>query len=143
MKKLLFRFFIWVSFLLLSGYSNVYAHTPLFESQAKNLQEHFLNDVEKVPYSIESIVTDSHAATFKQNDKTELTDSEDEEEESVSFKVAPAKKQAAISNYFTSAFNTKAPGYFYAETKKRIPAAGPIFLFPSQRLHVIFRVFRI
>lgn len=150
MKKLFFKICMWVSIALLSGYSNIDAHVNSFTFSAlQNSEKQELSGLEKIHTSLEQINQDldstiksADSFTFKQNDKTELTDNENEEEEA-SFKLVPLKKLNGLSNYHTFTFFTKAPEYFCEQIKKSLPVCKHIFNFPSQKLHVIFRVFRI
>jgi hypothetical protein len=142
---------MWVSVALLSGYSNIDAHVNSYAfSSFQNFDTPELSGLEKIHSSLEKINEDTGATvksadsfTLKQNDKTELTDNENEEEEA-SLKLAPLKKLNGLSShYFTHSLYTKTPGYFCDQIKICLPVCKHVFNFPSQRLHVIFSVFRI
>ncbi|MXN93106.1 hypothetical protein GR160_17910 [Flavobacterium sp. Sd200] len=150
MKKSLFKIFMWVSLTLLCGYSNIDAHVNPFAFSSLHAPEDFeLSDFGKAHSALEQIIPDSGTTvksadglTFKQNDKTELTDNENEEEET-SLKLNPSKKLNTLSAYTNFALFTTTPSYFCDKVKINLPVCRYILNFPSQKLHVIFRVFRI
>jgi len=151
MKKLLFKICMWVCITLLSGYSNIDAHVNSYAFSAfQNSDEQDISGLEKIHSSLEKVSSDfdstiksADSFALKQNDKTELTDNENEEEEA-SLKLAPLKKLNGLSShYFTHSLFTNTPGYFCDIVKVSLPVCKHIFNFPSQKLHIIFRVFRI
>jgi len=142
MKKLFFRFFIWLFIFLLSGYSNLSAHQESIG--------HLTNNTEKTITGLSAVHTVlqptlksvSSPVTIKRNDKTELPDNEEEEDELSSHKILSLKKLPGL-NYYSSAFYTYTPLYISSRVKKNLPVCRPFFNSCSQRLHIIFRVIRI
>jgi len=143
MKKWFLRIFIWLFIFAVSGYSNLYAHTDTIASATiKNLvKEHSFN-FNEANNDFEPIYKATISAAEKHLDKIDPTDNEEEEEQS-SGKITACNKFVSVQNYFTSAFYPQVPGYFCSSTKKRISRFGQFFCFPSQSLHLIFRVIRI
>lgn len=143
MKKFFVTYFIWLFIVQLGGYSKLYAHTDtmgLFENIEKaTAQKSFSSSEQHLDITIKSTCF----LTEKQGDKIDPTDNEDEEEELSSLKLIAAKKFVAVTNYFTSAFNTKVPEYTSNTLKNNVPPCERFFIFPTQRLHLIFRVIRI
>lgn len=143
MKKLFFKFLMFLVLSLTSGYSNLYANgSGHVQASLKNLEQQ-ISDFQECYSKPDATIKAADSFTFKQNDKTEIRDSEDDEEDSSSFKLAPAKKLTGLSNYFTNSLFSNTTGYFCDQVKISMPLCRHIFNFPSQKLHVVFSVFRI
>ena len=145
MKKLFVKFLIGLALVLVSGYSNIYAHEVNFApapeknntSFSTTASAYILNNL------ADATINPSTPVIYKLNDKVDISDNENEEEELSTLKAVSVKKSAAISNYFTSAFYPTTPQYFCNDIKKCAPACPHFSLVGTQKLHIIFRVFRI
>jgi hypothetical protein len=141
--KVFVKLFLWALILLVGGYNNIYAHQDNFVPAAtKTIDQILLPGTSHVQYSLDSTIK-SYNTTLKQNDKVELRDGEEDEEDMSSYKVVTAKKTLALHNYFTTDFYNYTPGYFCDALNKSLPVCKQLFHYPSNRLHIIFRVFRI
>ncbi|TRW27267.1 hypothetical protein FMM05_01110 [Flavobacterium zepuense] len=144
MKKLFVKFLIGLALVLVSGYSNLYAHEVNFApAPAKNndlattASAYILNNL------ADATINPSAPVIYKLNDKVDISDNENEEEELSTLKAVSVKKTTAVSNYFTSAFYPTTPQYFCNDIKKCVPACPHFSLVGTQKLHIIFRVLRI
>ena len=139
MKKLLIRFFLSLCIILLSGYSQLYAHTyqdGIRHSSIKALlkSEHAgigkLQNTQALPHKFSSSVTE--------NLKLSVAEIEEEDDELVSF-----KKLLEHSNYFTAVFYALVFGCLGLFLLKRLPAGKHALYFSSFKLYLLFRVIRI
>ena len=140
--KSLFRLFFSLCFLLLSGYSNTYAH-PLSDLTPKTA----LSALEKSEKASVSILQNSrtltirHSVPVKENDNYRLKATEIEEENETE-KSSSSKKHLSIGSYLAT--------FFYAQTTDNLCRCIKIrlsfskhFPFASLSRHLEFGVFRI
>ena len=139
MKKLLIRFFLSLCIILLSGYSQLYAHTyqdGIRHSSIKALlkSEHAgigkLQNTQALPHKFSSSVTE--------NLKLSVAEIEEEDDEFISF-----KKLLEHSNYFTAVFYALVFGCLGLFLSKRLSSDKHSFKFPTCKLFLLFRVIRI
>ena len=133
--KPLIRFFLSLSFLLLSGYSHLQACQSLVGSTLikvfKSHEHVSLSPLQKkLEFSVKSIRSRS-------NDKIETQDTEDEDDEQASL-----KKHLELRGNLTGLLHTKTPGYLCRPTKQRLPFSAH-FPYSSYNRYIVFRVIRI
>lgn len=140
MMKLLFRFLIPLYILLLSGHTQVLAHTHedavttcLENSEASSTH---LSDVGYLLSTDDSILYPT--PDIRKYYKVVLNDNEIEEDETISL-----KKSIEINNYFASHFYTQTPGYTATSLKNRLPLSKHFFYTSSCQRFIIFRVIRL
>jgi hypothetical protein len=143
MKKVFTKFLMCLCISLISGYGSLYANGNTHEDTSLKDLEYQFSDFQECYHNLDATIKSADSFTFKQNDKTEIRDSEDDEEDSSSFKLAPAKKLSGLSNYFTNSLFSNTTGYFCDQVKTSMPLCKHIFNFPTQKLHIVFSVFRI
>lgn len=139
MMKLLFRFLIPVFVLLLSGHTQILAHTH-GDNTAAHLENcetsTNLSDVGYLLSTDDSIIYPT--PDVRKYYKVVLNDNEIEEDETISL-----KKSLEINNYFASHFYTQTPGYTSASLKNRLPLSKHFFYTSSCQKYIIFRVIRL
>ncbi|MCF8714811.1 hypothetical protein JM658_08220 [Joostella atrarenae] len=137
--KLLLRFFISLSIILISGYSLLFANS--------NQQQGSISKIDSIENSAPSGVTLIQNAKFfkdcffshfeKKEHKFEIVESEVEEELTV------YKKNAELNTFVGSTLYSLALLAFFPFPKKHLFHCKKFSNFLSYRLYVIFRVFRI
>lgn len=138
MKKLALKFFLSLCIVLLSGFSLFFAHGLKdygsfslgrnIEKQTPFAHNHL--DDARVYHSVFS-------STEAEDFKLDFTDSEDKDDELLSF-----AKKVKENNYFSSIFYALTSGYF-RHIEDSLSSSEELFYNPTSRRHVIFRVFRI
>ena len=141
MLKAFIRNFLSLSILLLSVYSNLYAHT--FKECICHSSKRTLIKSEHVRFGdAKSTQTKIIRATLSgtENEKCKLVAAEIEEEkqEWLSF-----KKFLANSNYFSSLFSALVFGFCCLILQKRLPSCKHSLYFSSYKWYILFRVIRI
>lgn len=141
MKKLLIRFFLSLCILLLSGYSQLYAHTYqdcICHSSKKILLSPEHASFGAVQNNQTLLLKSASSITENENSKLVATAFECEDEESISF-----KKFLENSNYFTTVFHALVFGFFCLFLKKRLLSSKHSIYFSSYKWYLLFCVFRI
>ena len=139
MKKLLIRFFLSLCVILLSGYSQLYAHTyedgirhtsikVLLKSEHASFGK--VQNNQALPHKFSSSVTESR--------KLSVAEIEEEDDEFISF-----KKLLEQSNYFAAVFYALVFGCLGLFLSQRLPSGKHALYFPSCKLFLLFRVIRI
>ncbi|QHT71046.1 hypothetical protein GXP67_32540 [Rhodocytophaga rosea] len=134
------RFFLFLCILLLSGYSQIFAHTAkesAFYSQTDNLTAS-----EQVNSGIiqtdQTFVTKPSTSGTQQKPVTQFADIEVEEDESLS-----SRKYTEISYYVTSIFYARILEYFFRNLNKGFLFRKHISNISPLRWHLVIQVFRI
>lgn len=145
MKTLFVKFYIGLFLVLLSGYGKAYAHTDMsnyslienaditthvgFAAANQNCADTFYKAVLK--------------QTFRQLDKIDPTDNEEEEDELSQYKVYSKKFSPAV-NYAATAWYKPIAGIADTRTEKTtLPQREVLLHIPSGRWYIFFGVFRI
>lgn len=142
MKKLLIRFFLLISVLLIGGYGKLYPHAyqnSISHSSVKST-------IQKAEYDYfgnfqsDDITTIKSPSSheLKSNEDLHATDNEVEEDETFSF-----KKYLELSNFFTTVLYAQLLGFFFLLTKKSLLINRHFSYFSSCRKYIVFRVIRI
>ncbi len=141
MTKAILKYLLSLGILLLSVYSNLYAHTPqecICHSSKKTLTKSEHTSFGNVKNSQAHIIKATFSVTENESCKLIAAEVEEEKHEWISF-----KKYLAYSNYFTSFFYALAFGYFCYLLKKRLPLGKHSLYFSTHKWFLIFRVFRV
>lgn len=142
MTKLFIRFFICVCISLFSGYNTLYAKDSISETNSIVDYNQDIATARSLNAIFHSNIQSEGSHTFKLNDKSEISDNENEEEE-ISVKIAPLKKLNTLANHVAHLIYSDTNGFFSGKIKKSLPRCKHIYNFPTLPLHVIFGVFRI
>jgi len=137
--KLLFRFLIPLYILLLSGHTQVLAHTHKDDITTRLENCETSTNLTGVGYLLstdDSIIYPT--PDIKKYYKVVLNDNEIEEDETISL-----KKSTEINNYFATQFYTQTPGYISTYRKNSLPDCKHFFYAPSCGKYIIFRVIRL
>jgi hypothetical protein len=144
MKNFLIRLFLSLCIVLLSGYSQLDAHTyqaciPHSSTKnSKNLEQaRFATAQKSLAMITKPASSDRKKVTFK------LKATEKNEEEEVEPAVTSSKKYLESSNYFSATFWAQALSYFFCYNKGILPVCKHLFNFPSPGRYLLFQVFRI
>jgi hypothetical protein len=143
MQTLLVRFFLLLGIFLSGGYSHLYAHTC--QDRTGHSPVKIFQSQEQGKFGILQVSQDQQlkSARFhaeKGNRKKNIAENEGDEEDEVFVSVT---KYSEYSKYFTSGFYELLTGYFFRFLKKGLPFCKQFSYFPSYKLYLIFRVFRI
>lgn len=139
MMKLLFKFLIPLYILLLSGHTQVLAHTHADAATTCLENCETSTNLTSVGYLLstdDSIIYPT--PDIRKFYKVVLNDNEIEEDETISL-----KKSIEINNYFASQFYTQIPGYISTYIKSSLPDCKHFLCIPSCGKYIIFRVIRL
>ena len=138
--KMLIRIFISLYVFLLAGLGQMHAHV-----QQDNLSYTPIKIIEKAHhtglYDFQNRkinIKSTLSSLGRVNDKVDTSDNEDEDE-----KLLSLKKFSANNNFFLPVVATQIPGYFYPYLTKCFIPSTRFNNFSSQRIYILFQVFRI
>lgn len=137
MIKTLMKYLVSIYVILLCGYGNLYANDNQ-DSIAISLNKEC--NQSDIIQSFHDLMTQSLQSNVSQDiNKIRATDNEVAEEE----EVASIKKDKTSSVYFSTVLYAEQLGCFCNNVKKRLPQSKFFARFLTNKLHVIFSVFRI
>lgn len=138
--KLLFRFFLSLTFFLLSGYNCIYASSYndyVRYASTKTLQKSRAVGLEHIIYN--QAIDARYIPHFTKSEKIKFICEDDNDNDNV--EITLLKKQVADNNYFAALFNQSAEDIcFYL--KKRLPFCKHLAYFSSYR-YIFLQVIRI
>lgn len=137
MIKTLMKYLVAIYVILLCGYGNLYAN------ENQEIADILLSKASKQSEAIQSfhdLMTQSLQSNVSQDtNKISATDNEVAEEE----EVTSVKKDKTSSVYFSTVLYAEQLGCLCNNIKKRLPQSKFFARFLTNKLHIIFSVFRI
>lgn len=140
--KSLFRLFLSLTFLLLSGYSNIYAYSypaPVHHTSIKDLTRSL--DV-TFPHSQKVQELTIRSSRSYRDDETGHLKAIEIGQEDEDNKENSSKKYSTLNSYLATFFYAPATGSTCSHAKTRLAFSGH-FPFSSSSRHLVFGVFRI
>ncbi|QCR22711.1 hypothetical protein [Pontibacter sp. SGAir0037] len=143
MKKLLFSFFLTLGILLLSGYSQLYAHALEYfspKASSQNLAASGFSSFGTDHYS-QALVLLKHLSSVSEKEihtKIDVAEIEEKDDELTFF-----KELLESGNYFTALVYTLTLAYFFCFIKTSLLFCKQFSYTLSKRRYLIFQVFRI